>query len=109
MIPRWLVVGIVQRTGSVGLRRFLAFGAKVSRSARQANARHRRSTPPTRLARASIGPELVLVLSHESGAANIITDAGAAFVDAAAQDSGNGAAEPVRLSRRQVFAEQGGR
>src|SRR5262245_54198944 len=72
-------------TESVGYWGALALRAEVRRSPRQANARDRRLAARARFTRAAVDAELVLILTLQSRAADVVANAGAAALDRSLQ------------------------
>src|SRR4051794_39927647 len=101
--------GIVLRTGKRTLRGFLTFRAEVGRAACQANLLDRRLAAAARLAGPTIGAKLFLVAALQAGAADVIADAGATFLDATLQNRRHGQPQAFSLFTRQFLAWQGRR
>src|SRR5438128_1415128 len=78
----------------------LAQGTIMRRAPRQPDPANGDAATHARFASASVNAELVLVTALQPGTADVIADARSAPVDGAAQHSGDGAAQPIRLDGR---------
>src|SRR5262245_45263220 len=80
----------------------------MRRSPSKHDALDRGAAAPARLARAAVDAEFVLIPAHQSGAADIVPNRGAAPLDGAAQHRRNGAAQLVCLSLVEPATERPG-
>src|SRR6516164_11622906 len=83
----------------------LALGTEMGRAPGQQHFLDRGLAARTRRASLAVDAEFMLELPLQPGAANVIANAGATFLDGPAQDGDDGMLQLAGLSRRQFPAE----